>query len=265
LPDSQDDLMLLINAAHASGDIARKFWQKSPETWDKDAGAGPVTEADLAVDGMLHNELLTARPDYGWLSEETEDNTARQAHDHVFIIDPIDGTRAFIEGSKTFAHSLAIAHKGRVTAAVVFLPMLDKLYVATSKMPASLNGRPIGVSTPKADQKPTVLAAKNNFDASCWKNGTPPFERHIRASLAYRICLVAEGRFDAMLTLRPTWEWDVAAGALIAQKAGAQVTDQKGAKPIFNNAHPQLDGMIIAGPALHKTIQTELAPPFIVP
>lgn len=254
-----DDLMLLIGAAHASGDIARKFWQQSPEVWHKDAGAGPVTEADLAIDKMLHSELRSARPDYGWLSEETEDNTDRLAHDHVFIIDPIDGTRAFIEGSKTFSHSLAITHHGQVTAAVVFLPMLDQLYVATNSMPASLNGRPIGASTQKPDQSATVLATKNNFEAERWKSGTPPYLRHFRSSLAYRLCLVADGQFDAMLTLRPTWEWDVAAGALIAQQAGATVTNQKGGKPVFNNPHPQLDGMIAAGPVLHKNIHSKLA------
>ena len=254
-----DDLMLLIGAAHASGDIARKFWQKSPKVWDKDAGAGPVTEADLAIDKMLHSELRSARPDYGWLSEETEDNTDRLNHDHVFIIDPIDGTRAFIEGSKTFAHSLAIAHHGQVTAAVVFLPMLDQLYVATKSMPASLNGRPIGASTLKSDQSPTVLATKNNFEPKRWTSGTPPYERHFRSSLAYRLCLVADGQFDAMLTLRPTWEWDVAAGALIAQRAGATVTDQNGEKPVFNNPHPQLNGMIAAGTVLHKNIHSKLA------
>lgn len=254
-----DDLMLLIAAAHASGDIARKFWQKSPETWDKDNSAGPVTEADLAIDKMLHSDLRSARPNYGWLSEETEDDSARLTHDHVFIIDPIDGTRAFIEGSKTFAHSLAIAHKGQVTAAVVFLPMLDKLYVATNTMPASLNGHPIGASVPKLDQTPTVLATKCNFKPERWKTGTPPFDRHFRSSLAYRLCLVAEGRFDAMLTLRATWEWDVAAGALIARQAGASVTDMQGARPAFNNPHPQLNGMIAAGPDLHKTIHNQLA------
>jgi len=258
LPEN-DDLMLLIGAAHASADIARKFWKQSPETWDKDAGAGPVTEADLAIDKMLHADLRAARPDYGWLSEETEDDTARLKHDHVFIIDPIDGTRAFIEGSKTFAHSLAVAYKGQITAAVVFLPMLDKLYVATSNMPASLNGRPIAPSQPKPEQTPTVLATKCNFNPDRWKNGTPPYERHIRASLAYRLCLVAEGRFDAMLTLRPTWEWDVAAGALIAQKAGAVVTDKTGTKPVFNTPQAQLDGILAAGPLLHKSIRSELA------
>ena len=253
------DLMLLINAAHASGDIARKFWQQSPEVWDKGGDAGPVTEADLAIDKMLQGELQSARPDYGWLSEETEDNDARQSRARTFIIDPIDGTRAFINGSKTFAHSLAIADQGHVTAAVVFLPMLDLLYVATNDMPATLNGQRIKTNTPKPDQPPTVLATKNNFEAERWKEGTPAYDRHFRSSLAYRLCLVAQGQFDAMLTLRPTWEWDVAAGALIAQQAGAQVTDMRGQPPVFNNPSPLLNGMIAAGPVLHKNIHTQLA------
>jgi myo-inositol-1(or 4)-monophosphatase len=258
LPEHNNDLSLLISAAHASGDIARKFWQKSPETWDKGADAGPVTQADLEIDKMLHAELISARPDYGWLSEETEDNQARLSHDHIFIIDPIDGTRAFIKGSKNFSHSLAIAHKGKITTAVVFLPLLDKLYVATSTMAASLNGRPIGPSNPKPDQIPTLLASKCDFKAENWHNQNPPFERQHRTSIAYRMCLVAEGRFDAMLTLRPTWEWDVAAGTLIAQRAKANVTDKRGNNLIFNNPQAKVDGIMTAGPKLHKTIRTKL-------
>ncbi len=257
MPENSD-LNLLIDAARASGDIARKFWQKSPETWDKRAGAGPVTEADLAVDKMLHHDLLSARPDYGWLSEETEDNPARLSHDHVFIIDPIDGTRAFIEGSKTFAHSLAIAHKGKITTAVIFLPMLDKLYVATGETNASLNGNPIEANQPNSEQTPTLLASKCNFEPQNWRDQKPPFTRHHCPSLAYRMCLVAQGRFDAMLTLHPTWEWDVAAGTLIAQRAKANVTDKRGNALTFNSPQAKFNGIISATPTLHKAIQTDL-------
>lgn len=253
-----NDLNLLISAAHASGDIARKFWQKSPETWEKDAGAGPVTQADIAIDKMLHSDLRSARPDYGWLSEETEDDKTRLNHDDVFIIDPIDGTRAFIEGSKTFAHSLAIARKGQITTAVIFLPLLDKLYVATSTMPASLNGRPIGPSQPKPDQTPTILASKCNLAAEHWGGEKPRFDRHFRTSLAYRMCLISEGRFDAMLTLRPTWEWDIAAGTLIAERAKANASDRRGEKLVFNNPNAMVDGIVCAGPRLHKSICTTL-------
>ena len=257
MPENSD-LNLLINAARASGDIACKFWQKSPETWDKSAGAGPVTEADLAIDKMLHHELLSARPDYGWLSEETEDSPDRLSHDHVFIIDPIDGTRGFIEGSTAFAHSLAIAHKGKITAAVVFLPMLDKLYTATDNTTTTLNEDTIEVSQPNPDQIPTLLTPKRNFKPEYWRDHEPAFTRHHRPSIAYRMCLVAQGRFDAMLTLRPTWEWDVAAGTLIAQRAKATTTDKRGTALTFNSPQAKFNGIISAAPALHKTIQNGL-------
>ena len=115
-----DDLTLLTDAAREAGKIAAKFFHSSAEKWDKPGGQGPVTEADLAVDAMLREELTSARCNYAWLSEETEDNPDRLGAERVFIVDPIDGTRSFIEGSTTWAHSLAIARNGRVEAAVVY-------------------------------------------------------------------------------------------------------------------------------------------------
>jgi len=198
LPGS--DLDLLIDAARASGDIARKHFQSDPQVWDKDGGAGPVTEADLEIDTMLRTELLAARATYGWLSEETEDDAARLDHERVFIVDPIDGTRAFIEGKHHFSHSLAIAENGVVTTAVVYLPMMDKLYAATDQTAATMNGEAIAPSTRAELDGATLLATKNNLKDEHWQGGTPPFEHRFRPSLAYRLCLVAEGRFDAMLT-----------------------------------------------------------------
>ncbi len=248
------DLDLLIDAASHAGDIAKTFWCQDPETWDKGGTAGPVTEADLAIDKMLAAELGSNRPDYGWLSEETEDSTARQDHEHVFIVDPIDGTRAFINGSPTFSHSLAIARDGQVTAAVVYLPMLDRMYAATIDGSATLNGDPI-TATDTADlDGATALASKPNMLPDFWHADPPPVERHFRSSLAYRLCLVAQGRFDLMLTLRDTWEWDVAAGSLIAQQAGATVTTMHGGPIAFNNPRPMLAGMVAGNADLHGQI-----------
>ena len=137
------DLDLLIEAARESGRIATRYSGKTAKTWHKPDDQGPVTEADLAVNEMLQRELPAARPDYGWLSEETEDTQARLAQEKVFIIDPIDGTRSFIEGADTWAHSLAIATNGQVTAAAIYLPLLDKLYAASAGQGATLNGVPI--------------------------------------------------------------------------------------------------------------------------
>ena len=107
-----DDLSLLERAAREAGEIALRYWRRDPQVWDKADGAGPVTEADLAVNAHLEQMLRAARPDYGWLSEESPDDPARLAAGHCFVIDPIDGTRAFIDGLAGFSHSLAIA-RGR--------------------------------------------------------------------------------------------------------------------------------------------------------
>ena len=255
------DLDLLITAAHAAGQLATSFSGPTARRWDKDAGAGPVTEADLAVDSLLRERLTSARPDYGWLSEETPDNPDRLGRSCTFIVDPIDGTRSFIDGSATWAHSLAVSENGRITAAVVFLPLKDKLYSAAEGHGAFLNGQPIRVSARDGVDGASVLAARPAYDPVNWRDrDVPRMERHHRPSLAYRLSLVAEGRFDAMLTLRPSWEWDIAAGALILQEAGARATDRHGAALRFNNPHPQVDGVLAAGETLHRALARRLAP-----
>ncbi|OZA19336.1 MAG: 3'(2'),5'-bisphosphate nucleotidase CysQ [Rhodobacterales bacterium 17-64-5] len=245
------DLALLTAAAREAGRIALTFWKRGPKVWDKGGGHGPVTEADLAVNDMLKATLLSARPDYGWLSEETPDDAARLGRDSVFIVDPIDGTRAFIAGEDGFSHSLAVAHQGRITAAVVYLPALDRIYVASAASPALRDGEPIAASTRDRLEGATILGTKASFDPSFWPGGVPEVTRSFRTSLAYRLCLAAEGRHDGMLTLRDTWEWDIAAGSLIAERAGATVSDRTGAAIRFNTARAQANGVLCLPPALH--------------
>lgn len=256
--DYTDDLNLLIDAAQEAGRIAMPFANADPEIWDKPDGAGPVTEADLAVNRMLESELQRARPDYGWLSEETPPNEQRLTRERVFIVDPIDGTRSFIEGSKTWAHSIAIAEDGVIVAGVVFLPLRDKLYAAANGHGATLNGTALQPSLVSTLENADVLAARPTMDSKHWR--TPPqFNRSHRPSLAYRLALVAQGRFDAMLTLRPTWEWDIAAGTVILQEAGVAVSDKTGANLKFNNADPRLPGVVAANAPLHAAITASLA------
>ena len=201
---------------------------------------------------------MAARPGYGWLSEETEDGSDRLSRERVFIIDPIDGTRSFIAGEKTWSHSLAVADNGHIVAGVVFLPVRDKLYFARLHGGAFLNDTPIQVSDRTGIDGATLLSARTNLHASNWPGGVPPVARHFRTSLAYRMALVAEGRFDAMLGLRDTWEWDVAAGTLIASEAGARVTDRHGAIPVFNNSRPMLSGILAAATAVHEDLMARL-------
>lgn len=248
------ELALLTEAALACGKIALKHFRHKPKVWDKGDGQGPVTEADLAIDRMLHERLLAARPGYGWLSEESADEPSRLGAGRVFILDPIDGTRAFIAGEKSWSHSLAIAEAGRVIAGVVHLPALERTYAATIGGGATLNGRPLAVSARDEIEGATLLASAAQLDPAHWAGKVPKMERHFRPSLAYRLCLVAEGRFDAMLTFRDTWEWDVAAGNLIATEAGARVTSADGRPLTYNAARPLLPGIIAGAPSVHAAI-----------
>lgn len=241
-----------------AGRVATSYAGGAAKSWDKPAGAGPVSEADLAVNNYLETVLRLARPDYGWLSEESEDTDARLSSSRVFIVDPIDGTRSFVEGSKTWAHSVAVAENGIVTAGAIFLPMRNMLYTAAKGHGAFLNGQAVKVSQAGVLQGAEVLATKPVVAPEHWPQGVPPFNRSHRPSLAYRLGLVGEGKFDAMLTLRPTWEWDVAAGAVFVEEASGICSDKTGAPLRFNNRTPQLNGMIASGHKLHDQLMKAL-------
>ncbi len=130
------DLALLIKAAEIAGKIALRHWRNAPQVWEKPDGQGPVSAADLEVNAALEAHLRAARPDYGWLSEESPDTAARLSTPAQFILDPIDGTRSFLQGETTFSHAIAVARGGRVIAGVVFLPAQDRLYAAHAEGPA---------------------------------------------------------------------------------------------------------------------------------
>jgi len=258
-PDPASDLALLVRSAQAAGAIALRHFKADPQTWEK-PGKGPVTEADIEIDRMLKAELTAARPDYGWLSEESEGAHDRDARERVFIIDPIDGTRAFIAGEQGWGTALAVAERGRVVAAVMHLPARGQTYSAALGQGAARDGEPIRASVRTMLDGATALAASSQLKAELWPGGVPAVERHFRSSLAWRLCLVAEGRFDMMVTLRDAYEWDIAAGALIAAEAGAKVTDKHGEALNFNR-HPARSAGVIAAPIpLHRSLLARLSP-----
>jgi myo-inositol-1(or 4)-monophosphatase len=255
-----DDLALLTQAAKRAGEIACPYWCADPKTWDKGGGAGPVTEADLAVDEMLAEFLRGARPSYGWLSEETQDTDERLTRERTFIVDPIDGTRSFIAGDRNWSHSIAIAQRGEVVAAVVYLPLRERMFLAQKGKGATLNGVPLQVGQTQNVDGASLLTAKVNLNTEHWQDAPPAFVHKARPSLAYRMALVAQARYDAMLTLRNTWEWDVAAGTLLVHEAGGCVTDRFGTAPIFNKPTPAFDGLVASNPTLHQGIRERLKP-----
>ena len=253
-----NDLDLLVDAAKHAGEIALHHKAKGLNVEHKPDDAGPVTQADYAVDTALRDGLISARPNYGWLSEETQDTPDRLEKKRVFIVDPIDGTRSFIAGETTWAHSLSIAENGVVTHGVVYLPEMDLLYSSSITQGAFCNGEQLSASDILEIDDARVLATKPNMDPIHWRDAVPGFARSHRPSLAYRLCLVAQGRYDAMLTLRPSWEWDIAAGALILSEAGATVTDRHGVALRFNNRVPQTAGVLRASQGLHNQIAERL-------
>jgi myo-inositol-1(or 4)-monophosphatase len=256
LPEA--DLALLERAARSAGELASRFVGRHGEVREKPGGHGPVSAADLAVDDLLREELRGARPGYGWLSEESEDGPARLGAARVFVVDPIDGTRAFVAGEKAWAIALAVVEAGQPVAAVVHLPLLDRTYVAARRQGARLNGTTLAASVRGELAGARVLVAKNQLAPEHWPGGVPAVARGFRPSLAYRVCLVAEGEADATLTFRDTWEWDLAAASLVASEAGAVVTDRRGEPLAFNNPVPMLPGLIAAGAPLHAAILERL-------
>ena len=132
----------------------------------------------------------------------------------------------------------------------MFLPAKNLLYDATKDKGSRLNGNKIQTGNNTIVNGSRILASESQNSSKLWRNTPPAIERHFRSSLAYRLCLVAEGRFDGMMTLRPTWEWDVAAGNLICTEAGCNVKTQDGGNPLYNEKIPKMNGMIAGNPIL---------------
>ncbi len=249
----ENDLRLIAEAARDAGALAMRFWKSNLQVWEK-PGLGPVTEADLAVNDLLANRLRGARPGYGWLSEETPDDRVRLNYERVFILDPIDGTRAFIAGEKHFAISIAVAELGRVVAGAIYLPALDMLYTAAENGPAQCNGAPIRCANRTGLSCANLLMSKGFLEPDHWHTLPHDLKRSFRSSIAYRLCLIAEGSFDGMISTRDAWEWDIAAGSLIAARAGAAVSDRHGLDLRFNSPDAKTAGIFTAPVMVHAEI-----------
>lgn len=259
MTDFADDLELIRDAVLAAGELALSEREAGLKIWSK-SGGSPVTSADLAVDGLLRDRLLAARPDYGWLSEETADTTERLTKRRIFVVDPIDGTVAYMKDKPWWCIPIAVVEDGRPVAAVIHAPMLNETFVATLGGGASLNGRTITASDTTDLDDASVLADARLMEGPHWPEPWPPMRYEKRNALAYRMALVAAGAFDAAIALTPKWDWDVCAGALIAEEAGAKVSDHHGRPWRFNQPDPRQTSLICAAPGLHPLILRRTGP-----
>jgi myo-inositol-1(or 4)-monophosphatase len=259
--DPVDDLALLEEAVREAGHIARQFYGGPFKRWQKDKGS-PVTEADLAIDAFLHERLRSARPEYGWLSEETEDDASRLKARHTFVVDPIDGTLAFLRNKPQFTICAAIAADGRPIAGVVFNPITDECFRAFVGGGAWCNGARIAPSARCEVEGCRMLGDKTMFEHPAWSNPPnvpwPAMHIETRNSIAYRMVLVARGDFDAMMALSAKHDWDLAAADVILSEAGAQVTSHTGEVLRYNAATPLQASIVAAGSELHPALLTRV-------
>jgi len=248
------DTALLVESVREAGNIARRFYGGSYKSWQKSQG-NPVTEADIAIDEFLKKTLLEARPEYGWLSEETADDPARLSRKRVFVVDPIDGTHGFLKHRPQFTIVAAVVENGRPVAGSVYNPITEEMYEAAKGKGATRNGQPIRVSAQSGFENMRLLAEKKLSDPERWAVPWPQSMVHeTRASVAYRMVLVAAGEYDAVVSLTHKSDWDIAAADLIVSEAGGVTTTRDGKQLLYNGVKPDHPSLICAGPALHARL-----------
>jgi len=238
-----------------------------PTVWNKDKDGrhmavdpsaervkNPVTAADLAADRILHQGLPPLLPGSAWLSEESRDDPVRLDAELVWIVDPIDGTREYVEGVPEFAISVALVSDGVPLLAVLYNPAADDLFSALRGLGCWRNGEPTRVTSVDALSDATLLASRTETARGEFSVFQDRMQVRTLGSTAYKLALVAGGEAQAYFTRKPRNEWDVAAGVLLCSEAGATVTDLGGDLHVFNRASPRCRGVVTALPALHEQV-----------
>lgn len=237
-------LPALIAIAREAGALAMGFFQAGARTsarvWTKE-GDSPVTEADVAVDRLLEERLGALAPDIGWLSEEAERHPVGGSDAPAWIVDPIDGTRAYIAGETMWGVSIALVEHGRPQLAALFLPAVDRLFSAVSGQGAFCNGDRL----PPAELAPRIAAGPKTL-LERFLAGAPELTAHRKIpSLAARIAGVAERRIAVAIASDGAREWDLAAADLVVQESGGRLTDLHG-RLVRYDASPRRHGVLIA-------------------
>jgi myo-inositol-1(or 4)-monophosphatase len=223
------------------------------------AGHDPVTEADHAVDAVLRKHLL--RPGEGWLSEESADDRSRLEREHVWIVDPLDGTREFVEGIPEFCVSIAFVGCGRPVAGGICNPATKEVFLGCVDSGVTYNGSPAHVSERTSLQGALVLASRSESKRGEWREfQNAPFKVQPMGSVAYKLARVSAGLADATFTLTPKHEWDVAAGAALVLSGGGYVQPLLGSKLNCNQEHPLLPGLIACGARISGELLNLLSP-----
>jgi myo-inositol-1(or 4)-monophosphatase len=253
-PDkNRTDLELICVAAREAGALALDFFQSAPRQWNK-PDETIVTEADIAVDRLLIERLRSARPDYGWLSEEHPDDGSRHEAERTIIVDPIDGTRAFVNGGDEWVVSIGIVAGENPVAGVLYNPVRDELWKAHASGGAWLNGDRLTVSEKATLANARIAASKKAAAEAGLDDSQFVPDRRFLKSLAHRLARVAAGQTDAALATANSADWDLAAALLLVQEAGGLVTDMYGEPIRLNQVSTKHPAFVAAGPRLQRAI-----------
>lgn len=247
------DLALAAEIAGNAATIAMGHFNNGDTGWAK-ADGSPVSAADLAVNTYLKGVIAAARPDDGWLSEESTDTDARLAKRRLWVVDPIDGTRDFLRGRSGWAVSVALVEDGAVTVGVLAAPAQKRVFAASAGQGATLNGRALRVSGLQTLEGVRLPIDAANMTAPYWPSPWPGTAVAKPNSLALRMAMLAADEADAWMEGRRIAEWDVAAASLILSEAGGILTDRHGAALSFNRPLPLFHGLAAATPALHGEV-----------
>jgi myo-inositol-1(or 4)-monophosphatase len=253
-----DEVDRVRDAVVESGRIAMRFFRRGHERWEKGPGQ-VVTEADIAIDRYLHATLLAGEPSAGWLSEETEDDPSRIGRHNLWVVDPIDGTRSFAEGKAEFTICVALLTSDRPVLGFVYNPATGEMFEARRGEGAFLNGEPMKASARTDLAGASIVCSQGENRRRHFEAMLPHTKVTTIGSLAYKLVLVAAGRYDGYISWRRTHDWDIAAAALLLEESGALLTEASGAPIRLNRDVPRHDGILAAPPELHAQLKASTA------
>jgi myo-inositol-1(or 4)-monophosphatase len=246
------DTALLKQTVREAGALARSMFRTELKNWTKGASS-PVSEADIAVNDLLENRLRSATPDYGWLSEESVDDETRLGKRLVWIVDPIDGTRAYLAGREDWCVSVALVEDAAPVLAAVFAPVSDEFFFAVRGEGATLNGARVHATSGTQLDFPRIAGPKPLVERLHRGPGDISLYPRI-GSLALRLCRVAEGRLDAAFAGGQSRDWDLAAANLIVEEADGNMTALSGDTILYNRREVVHGVLVAAGRARHESI-----------
>lgn len=235
-----------------AGRIAMRWFRQPHEKWEKGPGQ-LVTEADLAVDRFLRG-ALAGDGAAAWLSEESEDDRRRLGAAEVWVVDPIDGTRSFADGVAEFTISVALLRDGRPVLGFVYNPATEELFEAAHGKGAARNGEPMRATRIASLDDAHIVASRFESRRRNFAALVPTAALSSLGSLAYKLALVAAGRYDGYLSWRRTNDWDIAAAVLLVEEAGGRIADAGGKPLTLNGPEPVHSGILAAGTALFPAL-----------